>query len=137
MSGHDEPAASWGAGEGTSEPRLEPLYYGGPGNIWGDPRTVASIHRTDRQFDLLETAVLAGLAAVGTVMSGLVGIFGPSNRPYTVLFMAVSGWILAAGLGGFAALRVKVSKSGLDLNASGKAKSSVGTPRAQPPTKPK
>jgi len=119
MSGASD-SSEWGAG-GASEPRLEPLSYGGPDNIFGHPPTVAQIHRTNRLFDLLQTMTLAGLASIVTIVSGLVAIYGPDTRSSTVLFMAISGWFIAAGLGGFAAFRIKVSKTGVDVSGTGAA----------------
>lgn len=125
MSGPDD-SVQWGSG-GSSEPRVEPLRYGGPDDIFGHPPTVARIHRTNRLFDLFQTMTLAGLSSIVTIVSGLVAIYGPDSRSSTVLFMSISGWFIAAGLGGFAAFRIKVSKTSVDVSGSA-APSSLPNP---------
>lgn len=123
----------WGASSGGTPPptqlpfRLEPLSYGGPASITGDPATVALIHRTDRTFDLFETMTLSALASITTVTSGMIAIYAPD----AMLYMAIPGWVLAFGLSGFAAFRIKLSKSGLDMTGQSAAPAATTQGRAK------
>jgi hypothetical protein len=109
---------------------LEPVTYKGPYDIAGDPRTVAQIHRTNRLFDLLGTAVLAALAGFVVAVCAVLVIFAPPSHDHIVLGMVATGWIVAFSLGGFAAFRVKLSPSGIDMMGS-----PAGIARKLPKTK--
>ena len=111
----DRDPTAWGEG-GASQPRLESVNY--KGIITGDPATVARIHKTDRKYDLLETVTLTVLSCIITITSALIVVNAPTGRETIILYMAIPGWVLSFGLGGFAAFRVRLSKSGLDLTGN-------------------
>jgi hypothetical protein len=115
-SGSEDAEVSWGEEDGSSRPQLQPVSYGGPANISGDAATVARIHRTDRTFSFFETVTLSVLASVMMIMSALIAIYAPQERQEIALGMAIPGWVLAFGLSGFAAFRIKLSKGSLDIS---------------------
>ena len=102
---------------GSSTPRLEPLVtYSGPQNFWGDAASVARIHRANRLFDLLSMITIAVLIGVVCALTTVLAIFAPNNRGFLIWAIAIVSWILAIGLGGFAAFQIRVSSSGIQVS---------------------
>lgn len=100
---------------GASQPALEPVSYTGKMTIYGHATTVAQIHKTELVVNLLTTIALSLLAILILITSALAMIYAPDSRSGLVLYLAVPGWIIALGIGGFAVFRIRVTKSGLEI----------------------
>ncbi|MCB8880973.1 hypothetical protein ACELLULO517_12070 [Acidisoma cellulosilytica] len=103
---------------GASTPHVEPLLviYGGPQNFWGDAVSVAKINHTNRLFDFLGMLTIAVLIGATCALTTVLAILAPNDRGFLVWAIAIVSWILAIGLGGFAAFQIRVTSGGIHVS---------------------
>jgi hypothetical protein len=123
-----------GASPGASVPRTDAVLfeygsvtYVGPRNFWGDSKSVTQIHRTNRLYDFLTTVTIAILVCVICGLATFLAIYAPADRDRLIWAIAVVSWILAIGLGGFAAFQISLSEKGLRISGSEQGKKSGKT----------